>query len=143
MLIFVRDESPLFDCEGNDYCNNYPKHINLIHNPKPPNQTVEKAHARSMGRENITRAVGCARIAWGRCSSKGFRLFAFTANKERRQLWNNTVKHYRWVPRAGSLKLCLVWSFLTMTDERAIVKLGLQTGAGSSHGHGKSPFMTL
>ena len=31
-----------------------------------------------------------------------------------------------------------------MTDERAIIKLGLQTGAGSSHGHGKSPlFMTL
>ena len=30
-----------------------------------------------------------------------------------------------------------------MTDGRAIIKLGLKTGAGSSHGHGKSPFMTL
>ena len=25
----------------------------------------------------------------------------------------------------------------------AIIKLVLKTGAGSSHGHGKSPFMTL
>ena len=30
-----------------------------------------------------------------------------------------------------------------MTDERAIIKLSLKTGAGSSLGHGKSPFMTL
>ena len=30
-----------------------------------------------------------------------------------------------------------------MTDGRAIIKLGLKTGGGSSHGHGKSPFMTL
>ena len=30
-----------------------------------------------------------------------------------------------------------------MTGERAILKLGLKTGAGSSHGHGKSPVMTL
>ena len=29
-----------------------------------------------------------------------------------------------------------------MTDERAIITR-LKTGAGSSHGHGKSPFMTL
>ena len=29
-----------------------------------------------------------------------------------------------------------------MTDEWAIINLGLKTGAGSSHGHGKSPFMT-
>ena len=41
----------------------------------------------------------CARNAWGRGSSKGFRLFAFPANKERRQLWNS-----RSIPRAGSLK---------------------------------------
>ena len=31
-------------------------------------------------------------------------------------------------------KLCYVQSFLTLTDEWAIVKLGLKTGAGSSHG---------
>ena len=30
-----------------------------------------------------------------------------------------------------------------ITDERAIIKLRLKTNAGSSHGHGKSPFMTL
>ena len=30
-----------------------------------------------------------------------------------------------------------------MTDERAIIKLGLTTGAGSSNGHGKYPFITL
>ena len=30
-----------------------------------------------------------------------------------------------------------------MTDKQAIIKLGLETGVGSSHGHGKSPFMTL
>ena len=30
-----------------------------------------------------------------------------------------------------------------MTDERAIIQLGLKIGAGSSHDHGKSPFMTL
>ena len=30
-----------------------------------------------------------------------------------------------------------------MTDERAIIKLGLKTNAGSSHGYGKSPFMAL
>ena len=30
-----------------------------------------------------------------------------------------------------------------MTDERTIIKLGLKTSAGSSHGHGKSPFMTF
>ena len=30
-----------------------------------------------------------------------------------------------------------------MTDERAIIKLGITTGAGSWHGDGKSPFMTL
>ena len=30
-----------------------------------------------------------------------------------------------------------------MTDERAIIKLGLQTGARSSHGYGKSPFMAV
>ena len=30
-----------------------------------------------------------------------------------------------------------------MTDEQAIIKLGLKTGAGSPHSHGKSPFMTL
>ena len=30
-----------------------------------------------------------------------------------------------------------------MRDERAIIKLVLKTGAGNSHGHGKSPFMTL
>ena len=30
-----------------------------------------------------------------------------------------------------------------MTDERAVINLGLKTGAGSSHGHGKSPVMTL
>ena len=51
--------------------------------------------------------------------SKGFRLFAFPANKN--------ADSYR--------------SFLIMTDERAIIKLGLKTGAGSSHG--KSPFTTL
>ena len=28
-----------------------------------------------------------------------------------------------------------------MTDKRGIIKLGLQTGAGSSHGNGKTPFM--
>ena len=32
------------------------------------------------------------------------------------------------------MKLCLVRSFLTLTDERAIIKLGLKTGAGSSQG---------
>ena len=32
------------------------------------------------------------------------------------------------------MKLCYVRSFLTTTDERAIIKLGLKTGAGSSHG---------
>ena len=68
---------------------------------------------------------------------------AFPANKERRQLGNSAVDRYRWIPRAGSLKLCSVRSFLIMTDERAIIKLGLKTGAGSSRGHGKSPFMTL
>ena len=30
-----------------------------------------------------------------------------------------------------------------MTDERAIIQLGQKIGAGSSHDHGKSPFMTL
>ena len=30
-----------------------------------------------------------------------------------------------------------------MTDERAIIKLGLKTGAGSSPGNLKSPFATL
>ena len=33
-----------------------------------------------------------------------------------------------------SLKLCQVRSFLTMTDERAIIQPGLKTGAGTSHG---------
>ena len=36
----------------------------------------------------------CARNAWCRGSSKGFRLFAFPANNERRQLWNSTVNRY-------------------------------------------------
>ena len=43
----------------------------------------------------------CARNSCGRGSSKGFCLFAFPANKERRQLWNSTVNRYRWIPRAG------------------------------------------
>ena len=30
-----------------------------------------------------------------------------------------------------------------MTDERVVIKLGMKTGACSSHGHGNSPFMTL
>ena len=30
-----------------------------------------------------------------------------------------------------------------MTDEQAIIKLGLKTGAGSSHGHGKSVYDSL
>ena len=30
-----------------------------------------------------------------------------------------------------------------MTDERAIIKVGLKTCAGSSHSHGKSPLMTV
>ena len=42
----------------------------------------------------------------GSWSSKGFHLPAFPANKERKQLWNSTVNRYRWIPRAGSLKLC-------------------------------------
>ena len=42
----------------------------------------------------------------GRGSSKGFRSFAFPANKERRQLWNSTVNRNRWIPRPGALKLC-------------------------------------
>ena len=63
--------------------------------------------------------------------------------KEHRQLWYSIVNSCRWIPRAGSLKLCYVRRFLTMTDERAIMKIGLKTCAGSSHGHGKSPFMTL
>ena len=48
----------------------------------------------------------CARNARGRGSSKVFRLFAFPANKERRELWYSIVNRYRWIPRAGSLKLC-------------------------------------
>ena len=72
---------------------------------------------------------------------QGLSFIFFPGNKERRHLWNSTVNHYRQIPRAGSLKLCLVWSFLTMTDERAIIELGLRTGPGSSHG--KSPFMTI
>ena len=32
------------------------------------------------------------------------------------------------------VKVVLGTEFLTMTDERAIIKLGLKTGAGSSHG---------
>ena len=38
----------------------------------------------------------CARNAWCRGSSNGFRLFDFPANKVRRQLWNSTVNRYRW-----------------------------------------------
>ena len=53
--------------------------------------------------------------------SKGFRLFAFPAKKK--------------------TQTAIGTEFLTMTDERAIIKLGLKTGAGSSHG--KSPFTTL
>ena len=32
------------------------------------------------------------------------------------------------------VEIVLGTEFLTMTDERAIIKLGLKTGAGSSHG---------
>ena len=42
---------------------------------------------------------------WGHGSSKGFRLFAFPANIECRELWNSTVNRYRWILREGSLKL--------------------------------------
>ena len=34
----------------------------------------------------------------------------------------------------GIVEVVLGTEFLTMTDERAIIKLGLKTGAGSSHG---------
>ena len=52
------------------------------------------------------RAVDLHSKCVGSWSSKGFHLFAFPANKEHRQLWNSTVNCYRWIPRAGSLKLC-------------------------------------
>ena len=68
----------------------------------------------------------CARNAWGRGSSKGFRLFPFPANKERRQLGNSTVNRSRWIPGAGSLMLCYVRRFLTMTDERVITRAVLR-----------------
>ena len=65
---------------------------------------------------------GCC--AWG-CKNndrKGFRLFGFPADKERRQLWENKVNRAGWKPKAGSSKLCQVRSFWTLTDKRAIIK---------------------
>ena len=44
----------------------------------------------------------------------GFRLFAFPANKEHRQLWNSTVNRYRWCHElpgeAPLLALRLPWT---------------------------------
>ena len=61
-------------------------------------------------------------------------LLSVTCRHRSVQLWDNTLTRYRWIPRAESLELCWVRSFLFMTDELATIKLGLTTGAGSSHG---------
>ena len=41
------------------------------------------------------------------------------------------------------VEVVLGTKFLTMTDERAIIKLGLKTGAGSSHGKSVQGFGSL
>ena len=67
-------------------------------------------------------------------SWKGFRLFAFPANKEPNQLWNSIVNRYRWIPRAGFNVFLLGTEFSDNDRRTGDNKTRPKTGAGSSHG---------